>query len=250
MSGRHRRDDDQVDRGSVDARIGQGGDRGGRRDVGERLLLGRKAPLADAGALDDPLVRRVDELLEILVREDTVRDVDAEAGDADPPAVGRADHDDRSTAKVRVPRTASSPSTVARALPRPIGPAHRLEVAFERQLVARAHDALEANVVDAGEEGDPATVLLLAEHRDRAGLGERLDHLHAGHDRVPGKVARAVLLRDELEGDDAAAGTELGHLVQQQEWVAVREDRLDRGLVHGQSHAESRSRSPFRPRWA
>ena len=45
------------------------------RDVGQRLLLGREPPLADPGALDDPLVRRVDVLLEVLVREDAVRDV-------------------------------------------------------------------------------------------------------------------------------------------------------------------------------
>ena len=219
-------------------------------DVGERLLLGREPALADPGALDDPLVRRVDELLEILVREDAVGHVDAEAGDPDPRAVGRADHDDWSTANVRVPRTASSPSTVARAFPRPIGPAHRLEVALERQLVARPHDALEADVVDAREERDPAAVLLQAEHGDRACLSERLDHLHAGHDRVAGEVAGAVLLGDELARDDAHVRLELDHLVEQEERIAVRQDRLDRRLVERKVHAESRSRSPLRPRCA
>src|SRR5207342_2470009 len=86
-------------------------------------------------ALDDPLVRRVDVLLEILVREDAVGDVYAEAGDADPLPVRGADHDDRSTANVSVPRTASSPFTVARALPLPIGP----------RTVSRSHSSISSS---------------------------------------------------------------------------------------------------------
>ena len=118
--------------------------------------------------------------------------VHAEPGDPDPRAVRLADH--CSTAKVRVPRTASSPSTVARALPRPIGPRTCSSAHSSVELVAGRDDALEAHVVDAGEERELAAVLLLDEHGDRAGLRERLDHLHAGHDRVAGKVPGAVLV--------------------------------------------------------
>ncbi len=68
----------------------------------------------------DPLVRRVDEPGQIVVRHHPLGDVDAETGDPDPRAVGGADH--RSTANVSVPRAASSSPTCAVALPRPIGP--------------------------------------------------------------------------------------------------------------------------------
>ena len=103
-----------------------------------------------------------------------------------------------------VPRTASSPSTVASHLAAADRAAHRLDVALERQHVAGPHDALEANVVDAGEERELAAVLLLREHGDGAALRERLDHLHARHDRVAGEVAGAVLLGDRLARDARA----------------------------------------------
>ena len=45
---------------AVGARVVERGPRGGQRDVGERLVLGRHAPLADPRALDDPLVGGVD----------------------------------------------------------------------------------------------------------------------------------------------------------------------------------------------
>ena len=83
-----------------------------------------------------------------------------------------------------------------------------------------------------------AAVLLFAEHGDGAGLGERLDHLHAGHDRVAGKVARAVLLGDELPRDDTLVRLQLGHLVEQEEGIPMRQDRLDLGLSERQLHAD------------
>ena len=63
--------------------------------------------------------------------------------------------------------------------------------------------------------------------RDGAGLRERLDHLHAGHDRVAGKVPRAVLVGHALERDDARARIELDDLVQEQKGRAVGEDLFD-----------------------
>src|ERR671911_390950 len=138
-------------------------------------------------------------------------------------------------------------------LPAPDRAAHLLEQALEGQLLARPDDALEANVVDPGEERELAAVLLLDEHSDRAGLRQRLDHLHARHDRVAGKVPGAVFLGDDLARDDARAGLELEHLVEQQERVAVREDLLDLRLAEGRVHAtpsSSRSRRLFRARCA
>ena len=94
-------------------------------------------------------------------------------------------------------------------------------------------------------------VLGLGEHRDRAALSERLDHLHAGHDRVAGKVPGAVLFRDRLACDDAFPGDELEHLVDQQHRVTVRQHGLDGRLVQQRlSHADSCSRRLLRPRCA
>ena len=53
----------------------------------------RDPPLADAGALHDPLVRRVDERRQLVVREHAIGDVHAEPGDADLASVRDADHD-------------------------------------------------------------------------------------------------------------------------------------------------------------
>ncbi len=129
--------------------------------------------------------------------------------------------------------------------------AHGLDVALERQRVSGTHDALEAHVVDAGEESQLAAILLLREHRDRTALGERLDHLHPGHDRVAGEVSRTVQLGDRLAGHDTLTGDELDHLVDQEHRIAVREHRLDRRLVENHAgHAESLRASVFRPRWA
>ena len=188
----------------------------------------RDPPLADPGALHDPFVRRVDERRQLVVRQHAIGHVHAEAGDADPASVGDADHCSASpTANVSVPRTASSPSTVARALPRPIGPPNGLERALQRQFVAGPDNPLEADVVDAGEEREPPAVLLLGQHRDGAGLRERLDHLHARHDRVPRKVACAVLVGHALARDDARAWLELDDLVEKQKGRAMGEDLFD-----------------------
>jgi len=57
--------------------------RGGvEREVARGLAVRGAAALADAGARGDPLVARVDELLEIGVGDDLFRQVAAGAGDA------------------------------------------------------------------------------------------------------------------------------------------------------------------------
>src|SRR5439155_22257741 len=52
----------------------------------------------------------------------------------------------------------------------PDRPPNRLDLAGQPQLVARPDDPLEADVVDAREQRELAAILLLGEHRDRAGL--------------------------------------------------------------------------------
>ena len=68
---------------------------------------------------------------------------------------------------------------------------------------------LEAHVVDPGEERELAPVRLLGENGDGAGLGQRLDHQDARHDRAAGKVPGQVplVLADALAGDDARPGS-------------------------------------------
>src|SRR6266566_4221974 len=86
--------------------------------------------------------------------------------------------------------------------------AHLLERALELKLVARLDDPLEAGVVDAREEGDPAAVFLLREDGNSARLSHRLDDQHAGHHRPAGKVAaeEPLVPPHALEGDHALAG--------------------------------------------
>src|SRR5262249_26860454 len=97
----------------------------------------------------------------------------------------------------------------------PDRPSHDLQLAGERQLVARLDHPFESNVVDAGEEGELAAVLLERERGDRTCLRECLDHDHARHDRAAGKVAweEPLVTANLLPGDYAHAGIELQHLV-------------------------------------
>src|SRR5919204_833452 len=111
----------------------------------------------------------------------------------------------------------------------PDGPPHLVELADELELVARLDDPLEAAIVDAGEQCDLPPVLLLREDGDGTGLRQRLDDQNARHHRPAGEVALQVpLVRcDALARDDAPPRLELEHLVDQEEGVAVGQDRLD-----------------------
>src|SRR5438034_1058328 len=73
----------------------------GKSEVGERLIRSGHPPLADPGALKDPLVGGVDVARELLVRDDAVGDPAPEAGDGDVAPVGRsADHSPTKTVSV------------------------------------------------------------------------------------------------------------------------------------------------------
>ena len=205
--------------------------RGSRqRDVRQRLVLGGDAPLPDAGPLANPLVRRVDDPGELLVRHHLRGDMYPEARDPYPNPLCGADH--RSTANVSVPRAASALAHVRRRLPATDRAADRVDLAGQGENVSRLDDALEAAVVDSREERDLAAVLLLDEDRDRAGLRHRLDDQHSGHHGPLGKVAAEppVVGVHRSARDDAPARLELRHLVDEEERVAMREDRLDRLL--------------------
>src|SRR5215210_840795 len=137
-------------------------------------------------------------------------------------------------------------------LPAPDRTSHPLELARELELVARLDDPLEADVVDAGEEGELPPVDLVGEDGDGTRLGHRLDHEDARHNGAAGKVARQVPLvgPDALTGDHTHARLEHGHLVEEQEGVAVREDLLDLPPAERQRerHPREVSSSPTRSR--
>src|SRR5207237_9144877 len=97
----------------------------GNRTVGGRSVLQGHAALPDPGALEDPLVRRVDVLGELVVRDDPVRDLASEACDRDRgPVSGRADHSPTNT--VSTASAATSSPTSARPRPFASGPRTRV----------------------------------------------------------------------------------------------------------------------------
>jgi hypothetical protein len=80
---RHGGDDDEIDVGRIDARVGEGLARGGKREVARRLVGRGDVPLLDPGPLGDPFVRGVDERGKIVVRHHLLGDVRADPGDPD-----------------------------------------------------------------------------------------------------------------------------------------------------------------------
>ena len=108
-------------------------------------------------------------------------------------------------------------------------PAHALQLAGQLQLVPRLDDALEPDTVDPGEERELALILLLRQDRHGTCLRHRLDDQDARHDRPTGKVTGEVpLVRTHLlSRDDLLPGAQVDDLVEEQEGVAVRQDRLD-----------------------
>ena len=74
-------DDDGVDVGGANAALGERATGGFDGHVGGGHFGGGDVALADAGALDDPLVVGLDHLFEVLVGEHARRDIAAERGD-------------------------------------------------------------------------------------------------------------------------------------------------------------------------
>src|SRR3954447_1735354 len=119
------------------------------------------------------------------------------------------------------------------------GPPHSVDLAAQLQLVPGKHHALEAHVVDSGEEGQLAAVGLVGEDRDRAAPRPRLDDDHTGHDRPAREVAgqEPLVLPHQLPCDYAGTGLEHRDLVQEEERVAVRQDLFDLLPPQGDGHA-------------
>src|SRR5204863_4146862 len=106
----------------------------------------------------------------------------------------------------------------------PDRPAHAVEFAAQLEHVTRLDHALETAIVDAGEERELPSVLLLAQHGKGAGLSERLDDQDAGHDRPPGEVTLQVPLvsAHRLPRHSADTRSDFRHLVDQEEQLALR----------------------------
>src|SRR5450830_2129599 len=143
--GRDRGDDDQVELGRVERPRVEAAAGGDLAEVARRLVHSRDAALADAGAREDPLVRRVEELRDLVVGQHALRHVDAERRDARPAhqATAKADHSLASPdsmaaastiANMSSPRQASWPSTVALTLARPTGPCTATTSASRRMV--------------------------------------------------------------------------------------------------------------------
>ena len=247
MSGVTVAHDDQVDLGRVDARVA----RARRARPGSAMSVSASSsrgdpPLADPGALDDPLVRSCRRYCSsssfVNTRSGTLH---AEAGDPDPRAVRRADH---ARPLHRERERAAHGELAVHGAPSPcLGRSGRAPSRARSRASARRPGAtmrLKRTSSMPAKSAILPAVLLLDEHRDRAGLRQRLDHQHAGHDRVPGKVARrstTVRPHAACARRRASPGLELGHLVEQEERIAVREDRLDH-LAPERGRRESTSR--------
>ena len=84
-----------------------------------------------------------------------------------------------------------------------------VQLDFDAQGVAGFDLALEADLVDPGEERQLVPVLLGGEDGHAADLGHRLDDQHAWHDRVAGEMPLEERLVDGhlLDADGAVGGS-------------------------------------------
>ena len=79
--GRRSGDDDEVDVGGDETGVGERRDGGSRRQRRSRLAVGGDVTLANAGALHDPFVGRVDHRRHFGVADDALRQRGADAAD-------------------------------------------------------------------------------------------------------------------------------------------------------------------------
>src|SRR5437899_2616233 len=89
--------------------------------------------------------------------------------------------------------------------------------------------APETEVVEAGQERNPALETGRSESRNGADLGERLCDKHTGHDWPAREMAGEERLTDGdgLDPDRPAAILELDNTIDEEERVPVRDDGLD-----------------------
>ena len=106
----------------------------------------------------------------------------------------------------------------------------RQHVHLDAQLISGHHRAAELGLLNARKDRQLLlAVRNLVHHDDGPGLCHRLNHQHAGHDRIVGKVAlkKGLVHGHILDGYQALAALELNHSVDQQKRVAVRKQSQD-----------------------
>ena len=109
---------------------------------------------------------------------------------------------------------------------------------FDAELVAGHDGAAEAGGVDAGEDRQLGGALfggVFGEQERRAGLRDGFDHENGGHNGEIGEVAGEERLvdGDVLERDDAGFALHFDDAVDEEKWIAVRQDGHDFEDVHG-----------------
>ncbi len=132
-------------------------------------------------------------------------------------------------ANVRVPRTASSSPTRATALPRPTGP----RTASSSQVSVSSSPGSTIRLKRTSSIPAKSASLPRFSSSDSAAIAPAW--ASASTMITPGMIGRPGKCpgknhsspRDELAGDDAHTRLELEHLVEEEEGIAVRDDRLD-----------------------
>src|SRR5439155_2393429 len=112
-------------------------------------------------------------------------------------------------------------------------PSHLLERRFKSRGVARLDHTFEAHLLDAREEAEPLAVIGVSHVANRGDLRHALDEDDTGNNGVSREMSGLVPL---VAGEGVLphrtdAWLELGDAVDQQERVAVWNERLDRGFV-------------------
>ena len=110
------------------------------------------------------------------------------------------------------------------------------DIDFHSELVARSYRFTKFGPLNTGKDHE----LLFAfgdfrKQQRAARLRDGLDHQHAGHDRISGKVSHEIrfIHGDVLDGDNAFFALDLDDTVDEQKGVAMRQDGLDGGDVQG-----------------
>ena len=140
------------------------------------------------------------------------------------------------SANVIVPRTTTRPFTRAKSAELSDAASQPLDARLNLDHVARPHRAVIADAFDTHEEGKPFTVFGLRQNQDGSDLRDRLGENCRRQRRRLSWLTRKVSLveRDVLDADDPFVRFELGDSIDQQKWISVGQDALNRRVVERQ----------------
>src|SRR5437764_740711 len=122
----------------------------------------------------------------------------------------------------------------------------RVTVAQTRQSISRGSSCACASAAraasgDGCEERQPAALLLLGQHSDRARLRERLDDQKAGHDWAPREVTGQIplVVAHVLACGRTDTRRQFDDLVDEEERLAVRQDLFDLRAAQRQRNSQA-----------